>query len=174
MSSDDKNLAGAMDAGQIEWLARVVALQGKAEAVRLQAIAERAQEMLADPAFATSTAGVTRQPTPHLWEAEEVFPPGARRATYLASAEDYATGEGLTIYFAAGFGRSEGEFRRKLAGEWGVPLADRARIGHGLNAAVPFAAMFMTPSLRAAIDAFEHACEPAAFSYFARHHANFS
>jgi hypothetical protein len=130
--------------------------------------------MLADPGFAASTAGVTRQPTPYAWEAEEVFPAETRRAAYLASAEDYATGEGLTIYFSAGFGRSEGEFRRKLAREWGAPLADRARIGRGLDAGVPFAALFMTVGLRAAIDDFGKARGPAEFRFFARYHANFS
>jgi hypothetical protein len=166
---------GASDAGRLERLARHVALQGEAEATRLRAIAERAQEMLADPRFAAiAAAEVAHLPPPFAWERDEEFPAGAPIAVYLASADDFATGEGLTIYFAAGFGRSEDEFRRKLSNEWGAPLADRARIGCGVDAAVPFAPLFVTPALQSSVEAFEKGRGPAAFSFFARHHANYS
>ena len=40
--------------------------------------------------------------------------PDGPKVIYLATVEDYATGEGLTVYFTAVLARSEDEARRCL------------------------------------------------------------
>ena len=161
--------------GRIERVARHLALKGEAEVAMVLAIARRAEALLADPGFATTlTAAETAAPAPFDWEAAELFPVGTPVSLWLGSVDDFATGEGLTIYFAVAAARSEGEFRRRLAAEIGAGLADRARVGRGIDARVPFLPLFVTPTLRVALTAFERGDGPAAISFFARHHANFS
>lgn len=175
-SSNNKDLAGAMNADQIERLARHLALKGAAEVAMVLAIARRANALLADPGFATTRSAVEKAaaPVPFAWEAAELFPVGTPVSLWCGSVDDFATGEGLTIYFAVAAARTEGEFRRRLAGEMGAGLADRAQVARGIDARVPFLPLFVTPALRAALTAVERGEGPAEFSFFARHHANFS
>ena len=175
MSGHD-NPAGEKDDGRIERVARHLAVKGEAEVAMVLAIARRAEALLADPSFATTLTAAEKAgaPAPFAWEAAELFPVGAPVSLWLGSVDDFATGEGLTIYFAAAAARGEGEFRRRLAAEIGAGLADRARVGRGIDARVPFLPLFLAPALRAALAAFEGGDGPAAFSFFARHHTNFS
>lgn len=174
MSGHD-NPAGAKDAGRIERGARYLAVKGEAEVAMVLAIGRRAEALLADPSFTmTLTAAETAAKAPFAWEAAELFPVGAPVSLWLGSVDDFATGEGLTIHFAVAAARSEGEFRRRLAAEIGAGLANRARVGRGNDARIPFLPLFVTPALRAALIAFERGDGPATFSFFARHHANYS
>lgn len=174
MTGQDK-LAGAMDAGRIQRVARLLAIKGEAEVAMVLAIAKRAEALLADPAFAaTITATEKAVPAPFAWEKQEVFPIGAPVSLWLASVDDFATGEGLTVHFAAAFARSESEFRRRLAVELGAGLADRARVGRGVGAPPPFTPLFLTPALRSALEEFEAGHGPASFSFFACYRANYS
>lgn len=163
---------------QIERLARFVAIKGRADAERLLAIASRAIEFLSDPRLEKSMAdeAAASQNARFPWElSNEQFPPGTPVSIFLASVDDYTTGEGLTCYFAAGYGRSETEFRKRLAVEWGAGLADRARLACGAREEVPFASLFVSPALRAALRQLEQREDgPGSFSFFARHHANYS
>lgn len=169
-------LAGAMEAGQIERVARLLAIKGEAEVAKVLAIANHAEALLADPGFAATITRAEKAavPAPFPWEAEELFAVGTPDSLWLASVDDFGTGEGLTIHFAAAFARSEVEFRRRLAAELGAGLADRAWVGHGINAAVPFLPLFVTPALSDALAAFNAGNRPAQFSFFARHHVNYS
>lgn len=164
--------------GRVERLARFVAVKGRAEAERLHSIATRAVELLDDPRLQESIALAKEEAESarFSWQfADEKIPLGTPLGIYLASCDDYATGEGLTVYFAAGCARGESEYRRKLAVEWGAALADRAHIAQGADAEVPFAALFVTPALRAAVEKVERREDgPGAFSFFARQHANYS
>ena len=175
MSGHD-NPAGAKDAGRIERAARNLAVKGEAEVAMVLAIARRAEALLADPGFATTRSAAEKAiaPVPFAWESAELFPVGTPVSLWLGSVDDFATGEGLTIHFAVAAARSEGEFRRRLAAQIGAALADRARVGRGIDARVPFLPLFVTLALRAALIAFERGDGPAAFSFFARHHANYS
>lgn len=174
MSGHD-NPAGAEDACRIERVAHHLAVKGEAEVAMVLAIGRRAEALLADPSFATTLTAAEKAeaPAPFAWEAAELFPVGTPVSLWLGSVDDFATGEGLTIHFAVAAARSEGEFRRRLAAELGAGLADRARVGRGIDARVPFLPLFVTPALRAALIGFERGDGPAAFSFFARHHANY-
>ena len=174
MSGHD-NPAGAQDAGRIERVARHLAVKGEAEVAMVLAIARRAEALLADPGFETTVTEAKKAaaPAPFAWEAAELFPVGAPVSLWLGSVDDFATGEGLILYFAAADARSESEFRRRMAAEMGPVLADRARVGRGIGAGVPFMPLFVTPGLRAALTAFEGGGGPATLSFFARHHANY-
>ena len=165
------------DDDQLERLARYIALNGQLEVKRLLAIAKRAMQMLADPTFEASILSdeMAGRRKPFAWEIENEDLSQVPTTICLASTDDYATGEGLTHYFAAGFARSDGEFRRKLSHEWGPALADRARISYGPDADVPFADLFISSGLRSALHKMEHGDDgPASFSFFARNHANYS
>ncbi len=96
------------------------------------------------------------------------------RSRFGSAASTISRPEGLTIYFAVAAARSEGEFRRRLAAEMGAGLANRARVARGIDAPVPSLPLFVTPALREVLTAFERGEGPAAFSFFARHHANYS
>ncbi|MFN3387568.1 MAG: hypothetical protein ACK40O_01450 [Allosphingosinicella sp.] len=173
--SRHNNPVGAKDAGRVERVARHLALKGEAEVGMVLAIARRAEALLVDPGFATlAAAEKATAPAPFTWEAAELFPVGTPVSLWLGSVDDFATGEGLTIHFAVAAARSEGEFRRRLAAEMGAGLANRARVALGIDALVPFLPLFVTPALREVLIAFERGEGPAAFSFFARHHANYS
>lgn len=170
------NPAGAKGVGRIERVARHLAVKGEAEVAMILAIARRAEALLTDPGFATTLTAAEKAAAParFAWEAAELFPAGTPVSLWLGSVDDFATAEGLTIYFAVAAARSEGEFRRRLAAEMGAGLADRARVGCGINARVPFLPLFVTPALKAALAAFETGEGPATFSFCARHHVNYS
>ena len=174
--SEHNNPVGAKDARRGERLARHLAVKGEAEVAMVLAIARRAEALLADPGFATTLTAAEKvaAPAPFDWEAVELFPAGTPVSLWLGSVDDFATGEGLTVHFAVAAARSEGEFRRRLAAEMGADLADRARVGRGNDARIPFSPLFVTPALRAALIALERGEGPATFSFFARHHANYS
>jgi hypothetical protein len=166
----------AKPARELEQLARYVAVKGKTEAARLLAIVERAQELLADPDFQATITEYEKaaRRVPFDWETEEEFPLRTRASLYLGSVEDFATGEGLTIHFAAAFARSESEFRRIFAAKRGVGLADRLWVGRGVEAQVPFMPLFVSPAFWESLRDLERGERPAVFRFFAEHHANFA
>ena len=174
--SGHSNPAGAKDAGRIDRVARHLAAKGEAEVAMILAIARRAEALLADPGFATTVTAAEKAatPAPFAWEATELFPVDTPASLWRASVDDFATGEGLTIHFAVAAARSESEFRRCLAAEMGASLADRACVGRGIAAQIPFLPLFVTPALRAALAAFQKGGGAATFSFFARHHTNYS
>jgi hypothetical protein len=90
----------------------------------------------------------------------------------MGSVEDFATGEGLTVHFAAAFAHDADEFRRRLSLELGREQARQAKIGIGVEG-IPQAALFLSPKLRGMLERFDSGEErPAAMSFFARYHAN--
>lgn len=155
-----------------EAVARHLAETGEAGIARMQAAIDRAREMLArgevvDPSEA-------HEPTSHAypWEHTERSLDGPKRV-WLASVEDYATGEGLTLFFAAGLARGEDEFRRRIALELGRGRAHRAAIGQGLKGEVPFIDSFVSARLRAMLERFDQGEDPpATMSFFARYAEN--
>lgn len=50
------------------------------------------------------------------------------KQSWLGTVEDFATGQGYSIYFAAGFAHDEDEFRRSIALELGPVLAHRTKV----------------------------------------------
>ena len=112
-------------------------------------------------------------PQPYAWQLSEGRDDLPRRV-WLGTVEDFATGEGHSIYFAAGFARDEDEFRRDIARELGAHLAHSAKVGVGVDS-VPFAKMFLPEKLEAMLTGFDAGKDsPAVMSYFAKYHGNFS
>lgn len=157
-----------------EAIARFLASKGMAGVEQMQAIVNLAREMVIQP-DGTSDAPPVSAVTSYEWEADDGPPPDAPRSVWMASMDDYATGEGLSIYFVVAFARTESEFRRHIALELGAGLADRARVRKGVEGSVPFGSMFLTGSLRSSLGAFDRGEDrPAAMSFVARYRANYS
>mgnify|MGYP001404344868 FL=1 len=155
---------------QIQRLARHLASLGRENAERLQLVVDEALRLLDDPELVIPEV----QPEAFPWEQEEPEVSGPK-GIYLATVTDDATGEGLTVYFAAVLARSESEARRSLSRHWTRNLAHLATLARGADAAVPYAELFLSPRLRAALERLENSGDrPAAFSYQARYHVNIS
>lgn len=153
---------------QIQRLARHLASLGRENVERLQLVVEEAVRLLDDPEQVLSEV----QPEAFPWEQEEPEVSGPK-GIYLATVADDATGEGLTVYFAAMLARSENGARRSLSRYWPRNLAHLATLARGADAAVPYAELFLSPRLRAALERLEYCKQrPASFSYHARYHFN--
>lgn len=157
-----------------EAIARLLASRGKAGVEHMQAIVDLAREMVIEPDLATDGPLLSSVPR-YEWEADEGPPPDRPSSVWMASMDDYATGEGLSVYFFAAFAHSENEFRRLIAREVGASLADRARVREGVDRSVPFASMFLSENFKSTLRAFERGEDrPATMSFVARYHANYS
>ena len=155
---------------QIQRLARHLASLGRENAERLQLVVEEALRLLDDPEQVLSEV----QPEAFPWEQEEPEVSGPK-CIYLATVADDATGEGLTVYFAAMLARSENEARRSLSRYWPRNLAHLATLARGADGVVPYAELFLSPRLRAALERLENRGDrPGAFSYQARYYMNIS
>lgn len=155
---------------QIRRLARHLAGLGRENAERLRLVVEEALRLLDEPEQVLPQV----KPETYPWEQEEPEPSGPR-AVYLATVTDYATGEGLTVYFAAVLARSENEARRSLSRPWTRNLTHLATLARGADAIVPYGSLFLSPKLRAELRCMESGRDGAAyFSYRARYHVNMS
>jgi len=155
-----------------EAVARYLAEKGEGAVENMQAAVNRAREMLASSEVTAPADGVDPHRPPHPWETTEPRLDSPKRI-WLGYVDDYATGEGLSAYFAASFARSEDEFRRSMSIEIGRELADRAEVGEGVDA-IPIASMFLSPSFRSRLEAIDRGNGPAMISYLARYRANYS
>lgn len=155
----------------LEQAARDLAARGDATVARVEAIVERARELLE----AGGIQPTPNQEEPYAWEADELFPLGTPMRIYLATVEDFATGEGLTVSFFAGRAPSANAFRRLVAREVGVHLANHAVIAEGSDAKIPFGTMFLSDALGAKLKQIELGeDQPGAFTFFARWHVNYA
>ena len=156
-----------------EAAARHFAEKGIAGIEQVQAIVDRAREMLATGEVAPPPDGEDPHwPQPYRWEVTGVRSDMPRRV-WTNSVEDFATGEGLTVHFAAALAQSEAEFKQRLSLELGG-LARQAEIGIGLEG-IPQAALFVSPHLRAMLERFDSGgVRPATMTLFARYDANYS
>ncbi len=114
-----------------EAAARHLALKGRAAIEQIQATVDRARELLAG-GLAPPANDI--EPPPHQWELVDDRPSEALPRIWLAVVDDFATGEGLSVYFVAGLARGENAFRRSIALELGRELADRAVVREGADA----------------------------------------
>jgi hypothetical protein len=157
-----------------EAIARHLAGKGEAAVEQWQAVVDRAREMLASGEVRPPVDGIDpHRPPPYPWETTERRLDTPRRV-WLGYVNDYATGEGSSVYFGAGFARDEDEFRRRLSLELGRELANLAKVGEGADS-LPFASVYLSPSFRSRLDAFDRGEDrPAAMSFLARFRANYS
>ncbi len=156
---------------ELDQAARDLAARGEATVGRVGTIVERARVLLE----AGDIQPAPNEEESYAWEADEFFPLGTPSQIYLATVEDFATGEGLTISFFAGRAQSANAFRRSMAREIGVHLAAHATIAQGSDAKIPFGKMFLSDALRAKLEQVERGeDQPGAFAFFGRWHANYS
>ena len=97
-----------------EGVAKFLAEKGDATLDIMQATVDRARAMLANREVFPPPDGTDLDRKPYAWETTPQCMEGPYRI-WFASASDYATGEGVSIYFAAEFAADEGEFRRSIA-----------------------------------------------------------
>lgn len=169
--SAEKRTAKNTKMNNLDKAARDLAARGEDTVARIAAIVERAKRLLE----AGDTQPILDERESYAWEADELVPPDTPIQIYLATIEDFATGEGLTVSFFVGRARSANAFRRSIAGEVGVHLANHAIIAERSNAEVPFGTMFLTNQLRAKLEQIELGeDQPGGFAFFARWHANYS
>lgn len=155
---------------QIQRLARHLASLGRANAELIQLVVEEALRLLDDPELVIPEV----QPEAFPWEQEEADPSGSK-GVYLATVADNATGEGLTVYFAAVLARSENEARRALSRHWTRNLAHMATLAQGADAIVPYASLFLSPKLLGELKRIEAGeGRLAVFHYQARYYMNMS
>ena len=155
---------------QIQRLARHLASLGRENAELIQLVVEEALRLLDDPEQVLPQV----KPKTYPWEQEEPEVSGPK-GIYLATVADNATGEGLTVYFAAVLARSENEARRALSRHWTRNLAHMATLAQGADAIVPYASLFLSPKLLAELKRIE-AAEGwlPVFQYQARYYMNMS
>src|SRR5690606_32671700 len=97
------------------------------------------------------------------------------KGIYLATVTDDATGEGLTVYFAAVLARCKNEARRSLSRHWTRNLAHMATIVQGADATAPYVELFLSPKLLVELKRIEAGeGRLAVFHYQARYHMNMS
>ena len=157
-----------------EAAARHLAEKGVAGIEQVQAIVERAHEMLATGEVAPPPFDEDPlRPPPYPWEVNTART-GEPRRVWMGIVEDFGTGEGLTVHFAAALAHGDAEFRRRLSLEIGRQRAHRAEVGVGVEG-LPQAAFFLSPRFRAMLQRFESGQDrPATMSLFGRYHANYS
>src|SRR4051794_24482113 len=105
------------DTSPSEETCRYFAEKGEAHLDRFQAILERAREMLANGEVFEPAGGIDPHQYHYPWESTQ--PPDAQMRIWRATADDFATGQGLTVHYGVGRARDEDEFRRQIAREFG-------------------------------------------------------
>lgn len=167
-------MAGSFFIGRVpEDPARALAAKGAELIEQMQAIVDRARAMIVagDVVPEGDLPGTT---TPaYSWEVDHDPPLDAPATVWLGTVEDFATGEGYSVYFYAALVKSEQAFRRAMARELGRELAHRATAQAAAVGPPPLAAMFMSPSLQSQLERFHTGPRPAVFSFVARHYANY-
>ena len=143
------------------------------EAIRqMMATVERAQELLASGTVPPFPEGTEPLP-PYPWETSEPQLEEAKRV-WFAAVNDFATGEGLTVYFAAALAHDEDEFRRCISSELGRELANKADVRVGVHGS-SLASRFIPPTFVSTLEALDRGEErPATISFLVRYRANYS
>ncbi len=118
-------------------LARHWARKGSDELDMIEATLDLARQLLASEEVQPYAKGENPfELAPYPWETAET-PAEAQRRIFLGTVSDLATGQGHTVWFAAGLARDENEFRRKLAAHIGHVLANGAEVSVGFERPIP-------------------------------------
>ena len=153
---------------------KYLAEKGEAAIDQWQDAVNRARAMLASGEVLPPPDGLDPHlPPPYPWETSEQQMEGPYRV-WLGSVSDYATGEGMSIYFFVEFAADEDEFRRSISRRLTREIANQAQVCEGV-AAAPNAQWFLSSQLRARLEAFERGEDlPGAMSFYACYRANYS
>ena len=104
------------------------------------------------------------EPAPYSWETTEVSAEAPRRI-FLGTVSDLATGQGHTVWFAAGLARDANEFRRQLATHIGHILANGAKVDAGLDK-FRFSRTFISPIFGKRLREFDEGIDAPASFFF--------
>lgn len=153
-------------------LARHWAGKGSNELEMIEATLNLARQLLASGEVQSYQKGENPfDLTPYPWETAET-PSEAQRRIFLGTVSDLATGQGHTVWFAAGLAKDENEFRRKLAAHIGHVLANGAEVSAGLGD-FPLSRTFISPALRQSLEKFDNGKDlPASFLFTSQWHEN--
>ena len=154
--------------------ARYVARNGMSSVEHLEEVIARARELL--EAGEVVTPPIEENPfipQAYPWQLSERRPDLPKRV-WLGTVEDFKTGQGHSVYFAAGVAHDEDEFRRSIALELGPHLAHAAKAGVGVDRA-PLKDMFLPNKLEAMLTGFDNGKDrPAVMTYLAKFYSNYS
>ena len=152
----------------IHALAEHWARKGPGEVDKVQAIVNLARQLLASGEVQPYAKGENPfELAPYPWENAKT-PAEAQRRIFLGTVSDLTTGQGHTVWFAAGLALDENEFRRKLAAHIGHTLANGAEVNSGLGE-LPFSRTFISDPLRETLERFDNGVGlPASFLFLSR------
>ena len=153
-------------------LARHWAQKGSAELEMIEATLDLARQLLASGEVQPYQKGENPfDLTTYPWETAET-PAKAQRRVFLGTVSEVATGQGHTVWFAAGLARDENEFRRKLATHIGHILANGAEVSAGLGH-IPLSRTFISQPLRRTLQRLDNGKDaPASFFFTSQWHEN--
>lgn len=153
-------------------LAKHWARKGPGEVEKVQATLNLARQLLAGGEVQPYNEGENPlELAPYPWQTTEVCFDDPRRI-FLGTVSDLATGQGQTVWFAAGLARDEDGFRRQLAAHIGHTLANGAEVNAGLGD-IRFSRTFISAPIRQTLENFDEGENaPAGFFFVSRWHEN--
>ncbi|MDP4573857.1 hypothetical protein Q9K02_01730 [Qipengyuania sp. G39] len=165
-------MSGEENNEPIHALAEHWAKKGPGELEKVQATLNLARQLLAGGKARPYAEGDNPfELAPYPWETSKPLADAPRRI-FLGTVSDLATGQGHTVWFAAGLARDEDEFRRQLTARIGHTLANGAEVNKGLGE-FPFSQTFISQPVRETLQRFDGGEDaPAGFLYLARWHEN--
>ncbi|BBI19328.1 hypothetical protein EKJ_01750 [Qipengyuania flava] len=165
-------MSGSEHATASDPLARHWARKGPDELEMIEATLNLARQLLASGEVQPYREGENPfHLSPYSWEIAQT-PAESQRGIFLGTVSDLATGQGHTVWFAAGLAKDENEFRRKLAAHIGHTLANGAEVSAGLGG-FPLSRTFISPPLRQTLEKFDEGKgAPASFFFTSRWHEN--
>lgn len=165
----------AKRAATLELDSRFLARRGEAKLDELQALVDRARELLTSGEVEPDLAYLEPLAPPHEWELSTP-PSGTRNTIWLASVEDFATGSGHSAHVLACLARDEDEVRRLMSASFGRILANGATIGAGLYSDVPHVRAMLPHWMYMELDRVTSGAStmPAILRFQASYHANWT
>ena len=122
-TSGGLTMPGPLFSGRVpEDPTRALAAKGAELVEQMQAIVDRARAMIVAGEVVPEGDPVGATPSAYSWEVDHGPPPDASAAVRLGTVEDFATGEGYSVFFHAALAKSEDAFRRVMARELGREL----------------------------------------------------
>ena len=148
-----------------EFFAKHLARKGPDEVEKVQASVDLARQMLASGEVQPYGEGENPFELPaYPWEVSEPRSDAPRRV-YFGTVSDLATGQGHTVYFAAGLARNEDEFRRQMASRVGHTFANGAKVNVGVGE-FQFSRTFISPPLLQTLKKFDEGRDPPPGFFF--------
>lgn len=165
-------MSGEENHEPIHALAEHWARKGPGEVDKVQETVNLARQLLAGGKVQPYGEGENPfELAPYPWETTEP-PADASRRIFLGTVSDLATGQGHTVWFAAGLARDEDEFRRQLADHVGHTLASGAEVNAGVGE-LRFSKTFLSAPLREKLEKLDEGWDaPTGFSFVSRWHEN--